>query len=87
MRRQAEGLSASCVKGFVAQLVIAISFICVEYEFTDCYLDGALNSSWLLAKKAYALASIEQLVPVLSEDCLRNHAFPLCLPYVISSWP
>lgn len=40
----------------------------------------------MLAKKAYALASIEQLVPVLSEECLRDHAFPLCLPCVASSW-
>ncbi|KAF8895163.1 hypothetical protein BD779DRAFT_1497859 [Infundibulicybe gibba] len=34
------------------------------------------------SKKAYALASIEQLVPVLSESCLSDYVFPLCIPHL-----
>lgn len=33
-----------------------------------------------LAKKAYALATIEQLIPVLNGECIGLYAFPLCLP-------
>ncbi|KAK7690115.1 hypothetical protein QCA50_006763 [Cerrena zonata] len=30
------------------------------------------------AKKAYALACVEQLVPVLSNDCIRDQVYPMC---------
>jgi hypothetical protein len=43
------------------------------------------NDSFGLAKKAYALATIEQLVPVLSDECILQYAIPLCLPSVPSS--
>ncbi|OCH85759.1 hypothetical protein OBBRIDRAFT_762524 [Obba rivulosa] len=36
----------------------------------------------LYAKKAYALASIEQLVPVLGDESIRTNVFPLCLPHL-----
>ncbi|KAI0631994.1 hypothetical protein C8Q77DRAFT_1210348 [Trametes polyzona] len=34
------------------------------------------------ARKAYQLACVEQLVPVLSEDTIRSRVFPLCLPHL-----
>ncbi|KAF7365404.1 hypothetical protein MVEN_00412900 [Mycena venus] len=34
------------------------------------------------AKMAYALTCIEQLVPVLSGDCIQSYALPLALPYL-----
>jgi hypothetical protein len=34
------------------------------------------------AKTTYALACIEQLVPLLSEQCLRDHVWDLCAPWV-----
>ncbi|KAJ7264013.1 hypothetical protein B0H12DRAFT_1102480 [Mycena haematopus] len=34
------------------------------------------------AKTAYTLTCIEQLVPVLSGDCIQSHALPLALPYL-----
>lgn len=34
------------------------------------------------AKKAYVLACIEQLIPVLSDAQVRSDVFPLCQPYV-----
>ncbi|KAL6301960.1 hypothetical protein BKA93DRAFT_827783 [Sparassis latifolia] len=34
------------------------------------------------AKKAYALACIEQLVPVLSDERIKADVFPLCLPHL-----
>ena len=37
---------------------------------------------FLAAKKAYALACIEQLVPVLGEITIRHDVFPLVAPCV-----
>ncbi|KXN93401.1 hypothetical protein AN958_00325 [Leucoagaricus sp. SymC.cos] len=34
------------------------------------------------AKKALVLASIEQLVPVLSEECIREYVFDVCWPHL-----
>ncbi|KAF7346109.1 hypothetical protein MSAN_01837600 [Mycena sanguinolenta] len=34
------------------------------------------------AKTAYALTCIEQLIPVLSGDCIQSHALPLAVPYL-----
>ncbi|KAF7767893.1 hypothetical protein Agabi119p4_7136 [Agaricus bisporus var. burnettii] len=34
------------------------------------------------SKKAIVLASIEQLVPALSEDCIREHVLDICLPHL-----
>ncbi|KAJ7134406.1 hypothetical protein C8R44DRAFT_424065 [Mycena epipterygia] len=34
------------------------------------------------AKKAYALTCIEQLVPVLSGDCIQSYALPFSLPHL-----
>ncbi|KAJ7043901.1 hypothetical protein C8F04DRAFT_1070849 [Mycena alexandri] len=34
------------------------------------------------AKTAYALTCIEQLVPVLSGECIQSYALPLALPYL-----
>ncbi len=34
------------------------------------------------AKKAFALACVEQLVPVLSEAVIQSQVYPLCYPYV-----
>jgi hypothetical protein len=33
-----------------------------------------------VAKKAFALACVEQLVPTLSEKAIEQAVFPLCLP-------
>lgn len=38
-------------------------------------------ATFMHAKKAYGLACVEQLVPVLSEDRLREDVLPLCMPY------
>ncbi|KAJ7459669.1 hypothetical protein FB451DRAFT_1271116 [Mycena latifolia] len=38
------------------------------------------QNSDVQAKKAYALTCIEQLVPVLSADCIQSYALPLSLP-------
>lgn len=38
----------------------------------------------LLAKQAFALASVEQLVPVLGDCTIRTDVYPLCEPYVVS---
>jgi len=43
------------------------------------------EDSNIQAKKAYALASIEQLVPVLSGECIQSYAFPLCLHHLSDS--
>ena len=37
------------------------------------------------AKKAFALACVEQLVPVLSESVIQSQVYPLCHPYVTAS--
>ncbi|KAJ7505504.1 hypothetical protein B0H11DRAFT_1796324 [Mycena galericulata] len=43
---------------------------------------GKEQDSDAQAKKAYALTCIEQLVPVLSGDCIQNYALPLALPHL-----
>ncbi|KAL4244684.1 hypothetical protein ABKN59_010246 [Abortiporus biennis] len=43
---------------------------------------GSLPSHFIYAKKAYALACIEQLVAVLDDDSIRNHVFPMCEPHL-----
>ncbi|KAJ7695979.1 hypothetical protein B0H17DRAFT_412670 [Mycena rosella] len=42
------------------------------------------NNSDIQAKTAYALTCIEQLVPVLTGECIQSYALPLSLPYVVS---
>lgn len=46
-----------------------------------------LASTWparfFAAKKAYALACVEQLVPVLDDYSIRTDVYPLCAPCVI----
>ena len=37
------------------------------------------------AKKAFVLACVEQLVPVLSESVIQSQVYPLCHPYVTAS--
>ncbi|KAJ7212294.1 hypothetical protein GGX14DRAFT_448608, partial [Mycena pura] len=36
----------------------------------------------ILAKTAYALTCIEQLIPVLHVDCIQSHALPLAIPHL-----
>jgi hypothetical protein len=38
------------------------------------------NDLLYYAKKAYVLAIIEQLVPVISPHCIESYVVPLCLP-------
>ncbi|OBZ71175.1 hypothetical protein A0H81_08652 [Grifola frondosa] len=57
-------------------------------ELCDSFKAEALArgpAAFLHAKKAFALASIEQLVPVLSDDCIRMDVYPLCLPHLSDS--
>lgn len=44
--------------------------------------NGAVPKLFQEAKKAYAFASIEQLVPVLGEACIWGDVVPLCIPWV-----
>ncbi|KAF9814972.1 hypothetical protein IEO21_04822 [Rhodonia placenta] len=63
-------LSASTVESarFVSEL-------CQEINKHDIQLEAFLH-----AKKAYVLACIEQLIPVLSDAQVRSDVFPLCQP-------
>ncbi len=42
----------------------------------------SLPREYLDAKKAFALACVEQLVPVLSEPIIQSQVYPLCHPFV-----
>ncbi|TCD60595.1 hypothetical protein EIP91_009826 [Steccherinum ochraceum] len=44
-----------------------------------------LPSRFLHAKKAYSLACIEQLVPVLQDEVLRTEVYPMCQPHLSDS--
>lgn len=43
---------------------------------------GSLPLHFFHAKKAYALACVEQLIPVLDDDSIRNDVYPMCTPSV-----
>ncbi|KAH9841383.1 uncharacterized protein C8Q71DRAFT_803106 [Rhodofomes roseus] len=51
-----------------------------------CQADSAnavdLSASVQNVKTAYALACIEQLIPVLGDECIRRDVFALCLPHL-----
>ncbi|KAJ7600852.1 hypothetical protein C8J56DRAFT_1038477 [Mycena floridula] len=48
-----------------------------------CKLDGiSLGDAYTQSKKGYLLACIEQLVPVISGECIQDIVFPICGPYV-----
>ncbi|KZT11854.1 uncharacterized protein LAESUDRAFT_719793 [Laetiporus sulphureus 93-53] len=50
-----------------------------------CGMTSALTSapqSFVHMKKAYVLACIEQLIPVLNDTCIREQVFPQCLPHL-----
>ncbi|RXW20107.1 hypothetical protein EST38_g5738 [Candolleomyces aberdarensis] len=45
---------------------------------------GEGNVAFRQAKEAFALASIEQLVPVLGDECIRNWVWGVCYPSVFT---
>lgn len=48
--------------------------------FEDVGKSAELPSHVYHAKKAYTLACVEQLVPVLNDECIRDHVYPMCSP-------
>ncbi|KAJ6619556.1 hypothetical protein B0H10DRAFT_2163956 [Mycena sp. CBHHK59/15] len=54
--------------------------LCLSFREWQGHRDG--RDTDIQAKKAYALASIEQLIPVLSDEIIQSYALPLCLPHL-----
>ncbi|KAJ2926403.1 hypothetical protein H1R20_g10695, partial [Candolleomyces eurysporus] len=46
---------------------------------------GEGNVAFRQAKEAFALASIEQLVPVLGDECIRNWVWGVCYPHLFDA--
>ncbi|TFK24406.1 hypothetical protein FA15DRAFT_669639 [Coprinopsis marcescibilis] len=71
---QGEGINGDAgakAEAYVEQACIALNSQRVEG-----------NVSFRQAKQAYTLASIEQLVPVLSDKCIRNWVWGVCYPHL-----
>ncbi|KAJ7163306.1 hypothetical protein C8R46DRAFT_1102948 [Mycena filopes] len=54
--------------------------LCVELR--EWYARAGDREPDVQAKTAYALTCIEQLVPILSGECIQSYALPLALPYL-----
>ncbi|KAI0670930.1 hypothetical protein C8Q78DRAFT_974125 [Trametes maxima] len=66
--------------------VVAERFVAQLFQGSGVSMKGkgvdTLPRSLLDAKKAFALACIEQLIPVLSEETIRTQVYPLCVPHL-----
>ncbi|KDQ62276.1 hypothetical protein JAAARDRAFT_189618 [Jaapia argillacea MUCL 33604] len=56
--------------------------LCSQFERAHITVNAAGFERPYQAKKSFALACIEQLIPVISEDCMENQVLPLCLPHL-----
>jgi len=69
-------------------ILLSLLSICPHQSVTTPYYPHTVTDGIhpvQQAKRAYALASIEQLVPVLSESVLRDQVFPFCAPHLSDS--
>lgn len=48
------------------------------YELRDSNTNSKDTAGFVLAKKAFVLACVEQLIPVLSAECIEQDVWPLC---------
>ncbi|PBK97608.1 hypothetical protein ARMGADRAFT_1162451 [Armillaria gallica] len=48
------------------------------YELRDSNTNSKDTADFVLAKKAFVLACVEQLIPVLSAECIERDVWPLC---------
>lgn len=62
---------------FLQYIALLLNSVCSE-------LSHKLPARFLHAKKAYSLACIEQLIPVLQDEVLRTEVYPMCQPSAFS---
>ncbi|KAF7299206.1 hypothetical protein MIND_00869300 [Mycena indigotica] len=79
------GLSTAAQPGFAElrkTFYLALDLIAAGTASDTFVKELVGHTSGDLAKTAYELTCIEQLVPVLTDDCIRSDAIPLALPFL-----